>query len=399
MSEKLVVWIDPADTTAARWLVLDANGNRSGFPQRGVLDDVAPLADGRRVIVLLPGEHILAANARVPGNNPRRIVQAAPYALEEKLAGDVDALHVVLLERGAEQHCDFLVIERARLADTLANLRDAGLQPDAIWPDYLGAGPHDGDEHWLLLENGRLLARSAWHGFVAHAADAAFLLGRRDAERALSITVVGDQPPPAALAERETERFADLERAFTEMAARIVELPGAGLLQGEFRRHRESSGNWQRWKWPAIAASAWLAVALADYGVDVYRLQREHAMLEQATADLFEQALPGGRRIQGQERYLLEQALGAGGDDEGRLLDYIADVAAVLQATPNAQLNSYNYRNDYLEFSITVPNATTLEELRARLAEQSGQTVDVQAANSVEGGLEGRLQIGGGTRG
>lgn len=398
MSEKLIVWIDGRDAGHARWLVLDANGNRAGFPQQGALADAAPLAHGRRVIVMLPGERILAADARVPGNNPRRILQAAPYALEEKLAGDVDALHVALVARGDAQRCEFLVAERDWFAEMLDTLRENALHADAIWPDYFGV-PADDAEHWLLLEDGRLLAHRGWHGFAAAVADAAFLLGRRDEAVPLAVSMVGDEPPPGALAERETERIENAERAFTELAAGIAQLPGAGLLQGEFRRRREDRADWRRWKWPAIAAGAWLVVALANYGVDIYRLERENTVLENAVQALFEQALPNGRRIRGQERYLVEQALAATGAADNPLLAYVADVAAVVQATPRARLNGFNYRNDYLEFSVTVPNATTLEDLRARLAERSAQMVDIQAANSVEGGLEGRLQIGGGNRG
>ncbi|HEX7047503.1 MAG TPA: type II secretion system protein GspL [Gammaproteobacteria bacterium] len=395
MVEKLIIWIggDAASTSAdARWLVLDANGNRVGFPQQGALENIAPLAANRRVTVMLPGERIIAATARVPGKNPKRILQAAPYALEERLAGDVDALHVALLARGDDQHCDFLVVQRDWLAEWLAVFHDAGLRIDQLWPDYLGVPAEPEIAHWLILD-GRLLSREGWSGFAAPVEDAGFLYTHRESDAPLRLSIVGDQPPPAALAEQETARIADTDRAFTELAAGIASLPGHGLLQGAFRPRRDEQANWQRWRWPAVAAVTCLALGLAALGLDAWRLQRESAFLERATQNLFEQALPGGRQIPGQERYLIEQALGGASTTDSRALQTIANVAHALQGVENARLNGFNFRNDTFEMSVTVPNATTLESLRDALAERAGQPVEVQSANSTDDGLEGRLLI------
>jgi len=396
MLEKLIIWITDSDATRARWLVLDAQGNRVGFPQQGTLQESATAAANRRVIILLPGERILSASARVPGNNPRRILQAAPYALEDRLAGDVEDLHVALLARRAEQECDFLVVEREWLAGFLATLDALNVHPHAVWPDYLGVPGEPGFTHWLITENERLLSRDEWRGFAAPAADAAFLYSHRDDEdQPLQLTVVGDQPPPPALGELETMRLSDSERAFTELAATVAALSGTGLLQGEFRRQRDAGPDWQRWYWPAAAAAAWLLLVVAHFSLETWQLQREHALLEQATRDLFQQALPGSQRMV-DPRFQIEQALGNTGGGRNLLLKHLGDVSNALQEVPKTQLTGFNYRSNYFEFSVTVPDATTLETLRTTLAERAGQTVDVQSANSTRDGLEGRLLLSNG---
>lgn len=395
MTEKLIIWITNPDALMARWLVLDGRGNRIGFPQQGQIDEAAQLAPHRRVVVLLPGEQILSAPARVPGRNPQRILQAAPYALEEKLAGDVDQLHVALLERHPDQQCDFLVTERDWLAGVLEQIAAAGLQPHAIWPDYLGVPDADETEHWLLTGDERLLGRRRWHGFAAPATDAALLYAHRAGDESLRLTVVGDQAPPPALEELETMRLADNERAFTELAATAAALPGAGLLQGRFRRRSESAANWKRWQWPAVAALAWITIAAGEFGLDLYQLQREHDLLERTSAELFQQALPGARLVRGEERYRIEQALRTGSAAESQLLDYLADVSASLQDVQDAQLNAFNYRNQRMELSVTVPNAQTLDQFRGELAQRAQERVEVQSANSTPAGLEGRLLLTG----
>ncbi|MBW3566648.1 MAG: type II secretion system protein GspL [Proteobacteria bacterium] len=398
MLEKLIIWITHTDfdteATQARWLAFDAQGNRIGFPQQGSLQEAGAVATHRRVVVMLPGERILSASARVPGNNSRRILQAAPYALEDRLAGDVDELHVALLEKHKDNECDFLVVEHDWLAEFLATLDAAGIRPHAVWPDYLGVPGDTESTNWLITEDNRLLSRDTWHGFAAPASDAVFLYSHRgDNEKPVQLAMVGDEPAPAALGERETSRFADSERAFTELAATIAALPGSGLLQGSFRRKREGAPDWKRWQWPAAAAIAWLVLALAAFGLETWQLQREHAMLEQATRELFQRALPGNRQIPGQERFMIEQALGSAGTERSRLLEYLGDVGGALQEVPGTRLNGFNYRSNYFELSVTLPDATRLERLRNTLAERAGQQVDVQSANSTRDGLEGRLLL------
>lgn len=399
MLEKLIIWIThtdaDGDASVARWLVLDAKGNRVGFPQQGTLAECANAAPQRRVVVMLPGERILSASARVPGNNPRRILQAAPYALEDRLAGDVDELHVALLARHADHDCDFLVVERDWFREFLEKLSSAGIHPHAAWPDYLGVPDATDATHWLITTDNRLLSRNAWHGFAAPATDVAFLYSHRDEEQPLQLSLVGDQPPPPAMEELETLRYADEDRVFTEMAATISALPGAGMLQGTFRRQREGAPDWQRWKWPGVAAAILLLLLAADFGIDTWQLQREHALLENATRELFQQALPGNQRMV-DPRFQIEQALGDTSAGQNRLLEYLGQVGNALQEVPDARLNGFNYRSNYFEFSVTVPNATALERVRTALAERAGSPVDVQSANSTPNGLEGRLLLSAG---
>lgn len=392
MAEKLIIWIRNEDV---RWLVLDANGNTVGFPQSGTLEDTAELAANRRTIFMLPGERIIAAAARVPGSNPRRILQAAPYALEERLASDVETLHVALLARHADQHCDFLVVERDWLAETLDRIHGAGLRADAAWPDYLGVPAEPGTAHWIIMGDGRLLGREDASGFAAPVDDADFLYAHRDDDVPLRLTVVGTQAPPSSLESAETARLEDDDRVFVEFAAHAGSLPGHGLLQGEFRPRRDEQVKWQRWRWPAVAAAACLVIGLASLALDAWRLERESRFLEQATRDLFQQALPGNQRMV-DPRFQVQQALGATDVADSPLLGMIADVAHALQGLQDARLNGFNYRNGTFEMSVTVPDATALEGLRNALTERAGQSVEVQSANSTEDGLEGRLLIGGG---
>src|SRR5690348_12820463 len=92
MAESLFLQLPRADGTA-RWLLVDALGNRIGFVQKGSLADAAAQAQGRRLTVLAPGEHVTLLFADIPSSSPQKVLQAAPFMLEDRLAEDVDTLH------------------------------------------------------------------------------------------------------------------------------------------------------------------------------------------------------------------------------------------------------------------------------------------------------------------
>src|SRR5690349_2170785 len=64
--------------------------------QQGTLDAILALAAGRRVVLFVPGADVRLATVQVPARAVPRILQAAPYALEDQFAEDVDTLHFAI---------------------------------------------------------------------------------------------------------------------------------------------------------------------------------------------------------------------------------------------------------------------------------------------------------------
>src|SRR5262245_30462975 len=81
------------EAAQAEWLATDASGARRGNVHSGLLEEAAPLAVGRRVVVLVPGTDVLLAEPVLPLNSSAKLAQVVPFALEEHLATDVDDLH------------------------------------------------------------------------------------------------------------------------------------------------------------------------------------------------------------------------------------------------------------------------------------------------------------------
>lgn len=402
MAEQLIIRLQSANSDQCRWLVLDARGNRVGFPQQGELASAAALTAQRRVIVLLPGEEILQLTATVPGRNLQQIARAAPFAIEDQLAADIDDLFVAVLQAGnASTPSRFAVIERELLESFLERLHAAGIRPDVMLPDHAALPAVEAGETCWMLETDRLVARDHEHGLAASLQDVPVLLRHLPEACRLQLIRVEPGPPAEVLAALPAERIAseqevDADRAFTELAANAATRKDGGLLQGPYKPETGRSVELERWRPAAIAVGLLLLLGIANWGLDVYRLQREEAFLEQQMEQIFKRAMPGSRYDPAQADKVMRARLGDSGPAGGELLRYLAAIGASVNRVDDARLEGFSFRNGRLEISVSVQDAQALEQLQNLLRERSTANVQLQSANSDGDRIEGRITLDGG---
>src|SRR5271170_2143260 len=132
MADWLLLRLSHAAEQPATWLTADAHGAPTGPAQSGPLN----LAAGRRVCLLVPGAEVLLAEPELPVKTGVKLQQLVPYALEEHLAEDIDALHFAIGQRAAgSPRAPVAVVARALLEDWLSTLRASGIEPDVVYAD------------------------------------------------------------------------------------------------------------------------------------------------------------------------------------------------------------------------------------------------------------------------
>ena len=170
MARQLLLYLPDEPSTAPAeammsWLLREGPHEEPRLFQ-GALSEAAAAAQGARVTVLVAGEHVLLAEAVLPGRNRQHLVRAAPYALEEQVVDDVENLHFAIGPRGADNRYVVAVVSRARMDRWVGVLRDAGIRADVMLPDML-ALPVESDAWTVAEESPRLLVRTgAASGFV-----------------------------------------------------------------------------------------------------------------------------------------------------------------------------------------------------------------------------------------
>ena len=116
------------------WMVCNDDGHVVVEAVSGELMQATAMSTGRRVAVILPAGEALATESDAPAKGAAKLAQVVPYALEERVADEIEHLHFAIGDRdSATGRVPVVVLERARLESRLAELRAAGLNPQAIY--------------------------------------------------------------------------------------------------------------------------------------------------------------------------------------------------------------------------------------------------------------------------
>lgn len=405
MSETLVIRLRAADEAAASWLIVDGNGARSGPVQSGPVADALGSAQGRRVVLLLPGSDITLAEPELPVRGGARIAQAVPFALEEQLASDVEALHFAVGTRPAGAvGTPVAVVARATLERWLAQCDAAGLEVSAAYADTT-AVPVSGSGCTLMLDGAQLYVRRA--DGLPYLLDAEPLAAALD----LALPVAGAAGESGDhvtfyAGSAEYERHRDLIEGLRDrtatlqvkllpdgplplLATQAIDASGINLLQGPFAPRSSMRTRMREWRLPAALAAGVALVFVGSQGAAWWQQSRAEKALDAQIAEVFAQALPGQPVVD--PRAQMQGALGGGGA-AGSLLPAVAVIAQAMAQAPGARLRSLSFRNNAIELNLTAPSIESLDGIKQAM-NRNGITAEIQSANPNGNVVDGRLQL------
>lgn len=425
MSETLVIRLPAADPVLplrAEWAVLDDAGACVIAPAAGPLGDAAPLAAGRRTVVLVPAPRVLRTRVEVPVKGANRVAQALPFALEDLLADNVEDLHFAAGSRFADEQVAVAVVRQDSMDAWVAALAAAGIRAQAIHADSDALPDVAGNTGLLIEDHQALLRDPGGDPVVAEPGSLEALLELWLAQPRPA--GADDSAPPRHLQvwdatvdglgnelwERFQDRVASIEvrrlpdGALLRLAAGIVTQPGVNLLQGAYASRNTLGGHWVRWRLAASLVAAVAVAAIATTGADAWRLRKESAALEadlrQAAAFTFPAADLGADPA-GNLRPLvsakLEQAATGGNGAAGpRFLDTLQTIAVAVAKTGNARIEGVNYRAGVLELQVRAPSAESLDTIRRFVVEAGGLKAEIQSSNAVGDEIQGRIRVSAG---
>lgn len=409
MPETLVLKLDPADPGTGTWIVTDEHGRRLGLPGKGPIANASQAAAGRRIFVLAPAVDVLLARVNLPVRGAARIQKALPFALEEQIAEDVDALHFAPGRREADGSVAAAAVDRGRLESWLAALSEAGLEPQLICSEAEGVPVVPNHLSWLL-EADRCLARSGDGLPVAleiRSIDEALRYGpgfpgEADQPRHVSIYLTAEarsrfgeqlEAIRGGMASLELRLLPD--GVLPHLAAGVVTREPINLLQGEFAPRTSAERLWKPWRTAAALLAVLAVVLVSQQALRLAHLKQQEARLDAAIAEAFQQALPGARMED--PRFQVERALaalrGTGSASNESLLSALDTLGAAIGNAPGIRLEAISYRTGVLDLRLQAPSVDSLEQIRQAVARGGRFTATIQQANQRAEGVDGRIQL------
>lgn len=411
MSESLVIQL--RDGAQPQWLVCNSDGQVVVDRLSGTLEQAAPLAVGRRVAVIVPPVDALATDCEAPAKGSAKLAQVVPYALEERVADEIENLHFALGQRSAQTgRVSVVVVERKRIDAWLAELRAAGLQPHAIYSAATLLPSMPGQLIGLLEDDSITLRGPEGPPFVFPSTSIAAAIDM--ALDQLSSPVEGLEPATPGLllyvGEQEwnahqneidalRDRFTGVKVQMLPHGSLSLLAPAAAaneainLLQGPLAVASPLEKSWKAWRVAAILAGALFCVHVGARYFELTQLRKAEAALDAGIEDAFRRAMPGQMNATNARRRVearLAEIRGGGGS--GSLLPALAAVADARSAAPDAVVEGLTFRDGKLDLRIRAPDASSVDAIGQQLRAANWQAKNAGGSNSGDS-YSGRLQV------
>jgi general secretion pathway protein L len=417
MPQTLLLRLPAPGQEETEWLSIDDAGGAITAKQRGPLSLAAVLARTAKVVALAPATQILLAEPELPPGSGVKLARAVPFALEEQLTEDVDALCFAIGQRQAGGRTPVAVVSRSVLSGWLQELATAGIEPTAIYAD-ISLIPDNPGQTILWLEKSRLAVRRPG-GLplaveltpVAEALVVAGVIPDPLAEP----SAAGLEPKPLESAvlyvtredwarvqgdfEALADKFASLKvQILTEgplpwLARHLAAADAVNLLQGEFARTTDYGARWHRWRTAAFLAAGLLVAHVAAAALKIHQANRETKALDAEIAQIFAQTMPA-ETLQDPRRQMearLERIRHSGPGPE-YFLRTLEALSGALSATPKTTIDALSYREQSLDMKVSGPSLAALSQL-SQLVSKQGLQADIQSSKPVDSGVEAQMQI------
>lgn len=396
MRETLYIRLRPtsADTETA-YCIAAADAARSFVTLQAPLTDILPHAANRHVVLLAPAQDVRLSNIKVPAKQPSKVLQAAPYALEDQLAEDVDTLHFAIGPRQPDGSHPVAIVARARMDEWLAPFRERGIRIAAIVPEMLCLPATEPLLWSALAEPEQITVRTAaYTGFGCAHEDLPMFLEMASGDTKVPMRVVIPRSFSGDLTQLQWPL--ELLPGFAEPLEALLQhyrpAETINLLQGAYSEEEDVRRLLWPWRFAAILALTAFALAWSTHAIQAFQLGRELHAQEDLNVQRYQQIYPAETRIVDLAAQTDQHLSGQGGQPSDFVV-LLAPLADALRATPGLTVQSLQFREGQLFASLGGSDIQQLEILRGKFVSARGVHLDVQSANSGSDGVQIRLKL------
>ena len=353
--DEAIVTIEPAPAGPAAGVWAVAGG-------------AAILVDGTvpATTLLVPSESVLLLPVDLPLPNRAKRLAALPFAVEDRIADPIDAVHLALGDAIGDRRYLVAVVRHNVMAEWVAIAEGAGIGAAAFVPDALALpAPVEG---WSVeVTGGRALVRAA--DGTGFAIPLPMLVAAWEAAGRPVVQALGEPLPEAMAGDGAAFPPAPLDD-------RIAAAP-IDLRQGAYARRRTA--------WPSttrkvamilgLAALAHGVIAVADTLMLQRIAERRQAALQQLVATTAPSVPTGGDDFMVRVADLLPRPTGA-----NRFVPLLSRVAGALSPIgPALVVNAMTFEGNALTLDCQSPETGMADRLRAALS-AAGVAAQVSAA-------------------
>ncbi len=369
---------------------------------RGSWQELAEnLVSGSRMVVFAPSNSMVTLSAEIPPLTGKRLTQALPYALEESLAEDVEAMHIAAGVRNSEGRIPVVAVSTEQMLQWQQQWQQVSWQPHYLVNEALSL-PWEKGQWSLLLEDDAAMLRSGEFD--------AFSLPRSQLNAMLELAAARHESDSIErliiydARSHETDTSLDLPATVTaEIQQEKVDAPvrvmaegfsgkAINLLQGEFSRREQVGKFWRPWRMTAVLLLAVSALQIGMLGFRYWNLSTTDEQLYEEMKQVFRDTFPNVADASDPKNKMESKLAEFQGTGRGTFIELMEKSGQVIADTSNMQLQNLRYNKGSLELELVLDNLQLLDSLKSRLQEK-GLQVDVLSASTGDEQVTSRIGL------
>jgi len=408
VADTLLIHFNPAQANNATWSLVNAAGELTSMLSHGSLNDASAIAEKHKTIVLLDSTDIHLDSVKLPVKNQQKLLRAIPFALEEKIADDIEELHFVAGKTSSDGRTPVAAIKHETLKNILNNLKVSGISPVALIPDNLCLTANQNQWAVLLQSDHSTLQ---FNNFNAGEFDRDTLpllikselqqTDRKLPEKIIIFRKDGDESTIEDIEESVPDEVELIQVSYNThplviFCGQYKQALTLNLLQDEYKPKQKSNINWQRWRLAASLSTIWLCLNLSITSMQYNKFEEHNKNLQTEIDSIYKKSFPKSKRIVN-ARVQMEQKLdelkgmGKGGSDTS-LITLLSDSSTALSSEKSVVIQSINYRNNTVDFEVTGSNLQNIEQLNKKLNNASLKS-EIISSSSEKDNVKGKIRI------
>jgi len=406
--QKLVLLLPfrwPDTDKGVRWCVhIDGS-----IQDRGVcasLDELDPALKSFPLTVLLDPFDTAIIQASLPAMSRKNLVRAIPYALEDRLLGDVEQQFFALMQSTRES-TSVCVITHERMQAILAALNAAGLHPQSVLP-AIQATPLP-ENTWTIVFNGQCgwIRTGEFSGTPCNTEDAQppyalkkMLLDVKEKGASPGALLVIDAPEELDAKEWSSDLDLELMQPDGEFWENLdYRHADFNLLQGPYKQKSPTQSSINRLRL-AIALLLVLVIGnVSVFGWDWLSLYRQSRAINSEMVTIFKQSFPDQASavidpVLQMQRNLDRLRQDRGGASTTDFLALLSPVSRVLSANQlqNTGIKNIRYANRSIVVDVQLADYQNLDRLKQAFIDEQ-LSVEVLQAESGAAGVRAKLKL------
>lgn len=396
MKETLIIRLGQSVNQPIHWLV-SAEGEQDAIASGSIENSLAleTLVDksiSRELVVLLPASQVQLKTVALPAKFSRKLEAALPFMLEEELACELDDVLISLHEPCMldDKHAiQVAICQRSWFTNWMDVLKNASLEPKRVIPDALLLPVYDDNQVTTVqFEDTWLFKMAPWQIAEVEANWILPFLSTLNEQDIVHLSDVNFDYPALS------QRLDDYDIPLNIFAKSLKQQP-FNMLQGDFKVQKKSSGLWQIWQIPAMAAGIVLLFSLILKAVTAYQLEQQVVAAKTETIKAYQAAFPGSKvRANLIRRQIKSKLSEVSGDADVGFLFLLDSLTPIFKEVDAFTPESFRYdaKRNELRLRATAKDFQSFNAVKQRL-EQNSLTVEQGSLSNSGNLVVGELRI------